>query len=105
MKLVGYQQPTCLCAVMEFVVRTISLSCELYALSLSCLRSCGVGTIMYGKWCFDLRMKCCGSCIVSREFSTWQYTSVIASTVAFMVSPVNNNASSHLTIFTSICWI
>jgi len=29
MKLVGYQQPTCLCVKMEFVVRTISLSCEL----------------------------------------------------------------------------
>jgi len=29
MKLVGYQQPTCLCVKMEFVVGTISLSCEL----------------------------------------------------------------------------
>jgi len=29
-KLVGYQQPTCLCVKMEFVVGTISLSCELY---------------------------------------------------------------------------
>jgi len=27
MKLVGYQQPTCLCVIMEFVVGTISLSC------------------------------------------------------------------------------
>ena len=33
MKLVGYQQPTCLCVMMEFVVGTISLSCELYSLS------------------------------------------------------------------------
>jgi len=33
MKLVGYQQPTCLCVNMEFVVRTISLSCELFSLS------------------------------------------------------------------------
>jgi len=33
MKLVGYQQPTCLCAKMEFVVRTISLSWELFSLS------------------------------------------------------------------------
>jgi len=33
MKLVGYQQPICLCAKMEFVVRTISLSCELFSLS------------------------------------------------------------------------
>ena len=33
MKLVGYQQPTCLCVMMEFVVRTISLSCELCSLS------------------------------------------------------------------------
>jgi len=29
-KLVGYQQPTCLCVKMEFVVGTILLSCELY---------------------------------------------------------------------------
>jgi len=33
MKLVGYQQPTCLCVMMELVVGTISLSCELYSLS------------------------------------------------------------------------
>jgi len=33
MKLVGYQQPTCLCVMMEFVVATISLSCELCSLS------------------------------------------------------------------------
>ena len=33
MKLVGYQQPTCLCVKMEFVVGTISLSCELFSLS------------------------------------------------------------------------
>jgi len=32
-KLVGYQQPTWLCVEMEFVVRTISLSCELFSLS------------------------------------------------------------------------
>jgi len=65
MKLVGYQQPTCLCGKMEFVVGTISLSCELYSLSWSCFRSCGSGTIVYGKWCFDLHLKCCGSCMVS----------------------------------------
>jgi len=33
MKLVGYQQPTCLCVMMEFVDGTISLSCELCSLS------------------------------------------------------------------------
>ena len=33
MKLVGYQQPTCLCVKMEFVVGTISLSCELFSFS------------------------------------------------------------------------
>ena len=33
MKLVGYKQPTCLCVMMEFVVGTISLSCELCSLS------------------------------------------------------------------------
>jgi len=32
MKLVGYQQPSCLCVMMEFVVGTISLSCELCSL-------------------------------------------------------------------------
>ena len=32
-KIAGYQQPTCLCVKMEFVVGTISLSCELYSLS------------------------------------------------------------------------
>jgi len=33
MELVGYQQPTCPCVMMEFVVGTISLSCELCSLS------------------------------------------------------------------------
>jgi len=33
MKLVGYQQPTCFCVMMEFVVGSISLSCQLYSLS------------------------------------------------------------------------
>jgi len=32
-KPVGYQQPTCLCVKMEFVVGTISFSCELCSLS------------------------------------------------------------------------
>jgi len=50
MKLVGYRQPTCFCVKMEFVVGTISLSCELYSLSWSCFCSCGAGTIVYGKW-------------------------------------------------------
>jgi len=31
----GYQQPTCLCVMTEFVVGTISLSCELCSLSKS----------------------------------------------------------------------
>ena len=65
MKIVGYQQPTCLCVKMEFVVAIISLSCELYSLSWSCFRSRGSGTIVYGKWCFDLHVECCGSCMVS----------------------------------------
>jgi len=30
MKLVGYQQPTCLCGKVEFMVGTIWLSCELF---------------------------------------------------------------------------
>jgi len=38
MKLVGYQQPTCLCVKMEFVIEKISLSCELYSHSWSCFR-------------------------------------------------------------------
>ena len=33
MRLVGYQQPTCLCVMMEFVVGAVSLLCELYSLS------------------------------------------------------------------------
>jgi len=33
MKLVGYQQPTCLCVMTEFVIGTISLSCEMCSLS------------------------------------------------------------------------
>ena len=33
MKVVGYQQPTWLCVMMEFVGATISLSWELYSLS------------------------------------------------------------------------
>jgi len=65
MKLVAYQQPTCLCVKMEFVVGIISLSCELYSLSWSCFRSRGSGTIAYGKWCFDLHVECCGSCMIS----------------------------------------
>jgi len=32
-KLVSYQQRTCLCVKMEFAVRTILLSCELFSLS------------------------------------------------------------------------
>ena len=58
-----YQQPTCLC-VKEFV---ISLSCELYSLSRSCFRSCGVGTVVYGKGCFVLHVSCCGSCMVAQN--------------------------------------
>jgi len=65
MKLVGYQQPTCLCVRMEFVVGIISLSCEVYSLSWSCFRSRGSGTIVYRKWCFDLHVECYGSCMVS----------------------------------------
>jgi len=63
MKLVAYQQPTCLCVHMEWVVgsRTISLSCEFYSLSGSCFRSCGIGTIVCRKWCFVLHVQCCGS--------------------------------------------
>jgi len=33
MKLVGYQQPTSLCVMTEFVIGTISLSCGLCSLS------------------------------------------------------------------------
>jgi len=71
MKLVGYQLPTCLCCVkMEFVVGTTSLSCELCSLSKCCFRSCEAGTIVDRKWYFDLHEQCCGSCMVSTEFST-----------------------------------
>jgi len=33
MKLAGYQQPTCLCVMTEFVIGTISFSCEMCSLS------------------------------------------------------------------------
>jgi len=58
--LVGYEQHTSLCVKMEFVVGTNLLSCELYSLTWICLRSCGVGTIVYGKWCFVLHVQYCG---------------------------------------------
>jgi len=64
-KLIRYQQPTCLCVKFEFLVGTILLSCELFALSCSCFRSSGSDTIAYGKWCFELHVECCGSCVVS----------------------------------------
>jgi len=63
-KLVGSQQPTCLCVRMEFVVGIISLSYEFYSLSWSCFRSRGSGTIVYRKWCFDLHVECYGSWMV-----------------------------------------
>jgi len=67
-KLLGYQQPTCLCVKMEFVVGTISFSCELYSRSWDCFRSCGAGTIVYGKWSLDLHAQCRGSCLVSTKW-------------------------------------
>ena len=48
MKLVGYQQPTCLCVMMEFVVGTISLSCELYSLS-----KAGFVHVRPAQWCTE----------------------------------------------------
>jgi len=80
-KLVGYCQPTCLCVKMRFVVGNISLSYELYPLSWSCF--------MWGrhncvrKKCLVLHVHSCRSCMVSTEYSTLQYTCVIASAVAF----------------------
>jgi len=68
-KLAEYQQPTCLCVKMEFVVGTISLSCEVYSLSWSCFRSCGV--TLYGKSCFVLHVHCCGCYMVSKDYSTY----------------------------------
>ena len=68
-KMVAYHQPTCLCVKMEFVVGNIAFM-WINALSWSCFRSCGSGTIVYGKWCFVLHVPCCGSCMVSIEYST-----------------------------------
>jgi len=59
MKPVGYQQPTCLCFKMEFVVRTISLSGELYSLSKADFVHVGrvrVQEMVYRKWCFILHV-------------------------------------------------
>jgi len=75
MKVVGYQQPTCLCLMMEFVVWTISLSCELCSLSEAAFVH-EAGTIVYGKRYLDLHVQCCGSCMVCTGFSTQQYTCV-----------------------------
>jgi len=47
-KLVGYQQPACLCVKMEFVVGTISLLCELYSLSWSCFLRVGSAQLCAG---------------------------------------------------------
>jgi len=41
---------------MELVVGTISLPRELFSLSCSCFRSCGAGTIVYGKLRFELHV-------------------------------------------------
>jgi len=72
----------------EFVVGNTSLSFELYSPSWSCFHSCGVGTFVHGKWCFVLHVQCCGSCVVSTEYSTKQYMcDCIYSGV--LVSPVN----------------
>ena len=45
-------KPICLCIRMEFVIGTISRSCELFSLLCSCFRLCGTGASVYGKWCF-----------------------------------------------------
>jgi len=70
-KLVGYQQPTCLCVKMGFVVGTISLLCELF--SHGCFRSrvwpVFVRTQLCTE-CFISHVQCCGSCMVSAEYST-----------------------------------
>ena len=64
MKLVGYQQPTCLYVKMEFVIGTISLSCELCSFSKVAFVHVRP-TIVYGKGYFDLHVQCGGSCMVS----------------------------------------
>ena len=65
MKLVGYQQPTCLCVKMEFVVgnhfafmRIVFTFVELFSFTWA-------STIVYRKWFFHLHVECCGSCMVS----------------------------------------
>jgi len=50
---------------MEFVVGITSLSSEVDSVSWSCFRSPGSGTIVHAKWCFDLHVECCGSCMDS----------------------------------------
>ena len=44
-KLVGYNQPTCLCVNMEIVVGNISFSCELYSFSWSCFVHVGLAQL------------------------------------------------------------
>jgi len=104
-KLVGYQKPTCLCVKMEFVVGNVSRSCQLYSLSWSCFCSCGVDTIVYGKWCFILHVQCCEVAWLAqniRHSSTrvWLHLQWRSGSL------VNNNATSYLPIFAiSLCWV
>jgi len=69
MKLVDYQQPTCLCVKMEFVFGTSSLSCELFSLSEAAFIHVRLAQL-WTKMCFDLHVQCGGSCMVSTKYST-----------------------------------
>jgi len=71
-KLVGYQyqHPTCLCVKMEFVVGTISLSCELFLLSKAAFVHAGPTQLCTDNGVSYLHVQCCGGCMVSTEFSS-----------------------------------
>jgi len=80
MEPVGYQQRTCLCCKTEFVVGTISLH-------VNCIHFRRAVFIHVGlKNCVREIVFCCPCVLlwkVSTEYSTKQYTCVIAYTVAF----------------------
>jgi len=105
MKLVGCQQPTCSVVRMEFVVGTISLSCELFRTALFI----HVGPAQF---CTEnvISFYICRAVEIAwlTQIIRHNSASVRLRLVAFRCphSPVDkNNARSRLTIFTSLCWV
>jgi len=105
MKLVGFQQPTCSGVRMEFVVGTISLSCELFRTAVFVhvgpAQLCTENVVLF-YMCRAVEIAWLTQIIRHNSVS------VRLRLVAFrcLHSPVdNNNARSCLMIFTSLCWV